>query len=267
MITFILLFACLQVYGASASLEDKGSSPYAETKTAKLFWSPAKKLARAEAAKLFWSQNQKLMDTMDTEEAKLWWSQNQKLINDERSALTACVHAEIGDLKYGYFDTPEEVQQFVKPIIDILQQIHKEGLDSAGWPDLQTMTSYYTAYSDAFDQIKTTLDLESQMYNDIDSLFWYFLECVHACCKKDQCRAVDTYIKFMRLAFNIPKECEKQSQVTRIYSLHASRAERESIVANCVPDTQKCTHTIKAYFSPSELMKNHERILQNGEED
>jgi len=230
MITFILLFACLQVYGASASLEDKGSSPYAETE-------------------------------------ELWWSQTQKLIDDERGALTACVHAKIDGRTYDYASTVEEIQQFVKPIIDILQQIHKEGLDSGGWPDLQTAASYYTDYSNLFDEIRISLDPALQVYGDFADLFWYFLECVDACCKKDQFLAVSKYANFMRLVFNTPKEYEKQSQVTRIYSLHASRAERESIVANCVPDTQKCTHTIEAYFSPSELMKNHERILQNGEED
>ncbi|MCY4414331.1 MAG: hypothetical protein OXC30_05080 [Alphaproteobacteria bacterium] len=159
MTLILLFFTCLRVYGASAS--DYGAS--------------------------------------DSDAQAFWWSDSQTLIDDCGIDLQACFYAGIDGQTYDDGCDPEKLQQFVKPIIDIVQRAPSQSWpDILGWSDIREMASNCAKISDAFDRIKGACHQKSMIDPDnYSSVFFHFWLCVEQCCNKNKSQAIIEHFHFM----------------------------------------------------------------------
>ncbi|MCY4414446.1 MAG: hypothetical protein OXC30_05660 [Alphaproteobacteria bacterium] len=136
-------------------------------------------------------------DTVEKDQ-EIWWLDTQKLIDSKRSALEACFHAGTGGQTYRDESNVEKLQQFVKPIIDILQEIRREGVESQSLPDggldILQMASECAEVSNVFNQ--TNKDHQLYQYR---FFFKKFLLCVDNCCQKKKSKATNAYDHFMTI--------------------------------------------------------------------
>ncbi|MCY4414447.1 MAG: hypothetical protein OXC30_05665 [Alphaproteobacteria bacterium] len=138
-------------------------------------------------------------DSATLEQLKsLWWSNNQKLIDGHRTALAACFQDGIDGQTYHDESNAEKLQQFIKPIIDILKQIESPSCSNQ-WPDIVRLASDSAVVSNAFDTIKSTRGADILLFSDTKyaSFFRKFLLCVEQCCAENKCQAMTAYADCM----------------------------------------------------------------------